>query len=108
MAKLNQLVQRCRQGELAAFTELFQLYQVRVYRLAVTILRDERDAEDAMQDVFMRVFERIKGLQGRGILFDVADEDRGQLLSRQAAEAQAPPCPLAGLVTGAAKRGGSR
>jgi RNA polymerase sigma-70 factor (ECF subfamily) len=61
---LDQLLQRCRQGELAAFTELFHAYQTRVYRLAVTILRDERDAEDALQDVFMRVFERIEDYRG--------------------------------------------
>jgi RNA polymerase sigma-70 factor (ECF subfamily) len=60
MTDLGKLVRRCQQGELAAFTELFHAYQGRVYRLAVTILRDERDAEDALQDVFERVFERIK------------------------------------------------
>jgi RNA polymerase sigma-70 factor (ECF subfamily) len=58
--KSDTLVQRCRQGELAAFTELFHAHQARVYRLAVAILRNESDAEDAMQDVFVRVFERIK------------------------------------------------
>ncbi len=59
MTELDKLVGRCRQGELAAFTELFQRYQARVYRLALTILRDEHDAEDAVQDTFVRVFERI-------------------------------------------------
>jgi RNA polymerase sigma-70 factor (ECF subfamily) len=61
---LDQLVQRCRQGDLAAFSELFNLYQVRVYRLAVAILRDEHDAEDAMQDVFIRVFKGIEDYRG--------------------------------------------
>lgn len=60
MSELDELVQRCQQGELAAFTELFRRYEARIYRLAVTILRHERDAEDAVQDVCLRVFERIK------------------------------------------------
>jgi RNA polymerase sigma-70 factor (ECF subfamily) len=60
MSELDQLVQRCQRGELAAFTELFRRYEARIYRLAVTILRHERDAEDAVQDVCLRVFERIK------------------------------------------------
>ena len=60
MSELDELVQRCQRGELAAFTELFRRYEARIYRLAVTILRHERDAEDAVQDVCLRVFERIK------------------------------------------------
>lgn len=64
MSELDELVRRCRQGELAAFTELFRSYEARVYRLAVTILRDEQDAEDAVQDAFLRVFERIKDYRG--------------------------------------------
>lgn len=53
------LVQRCQQGELAAFTELFHAHEARVYRLALTILHNQQDAEDAVQDVFIRIFERI-------------------------------------------------
>jgi RNA polymerase sigma-70 factor (ECF subfamily) len=64
MVKLEELVRRCQQGELAAFSKLFQGYQARVYRLAVAILRDEQDAEDAVQDVFVRVFERIRDYRG--------------------------------------------
>jgi RNA polymerase sigma-70 factor, ECF subfamily len=64
MSELDRVVQRCQQGELAAFTELFHAYEANVYRLAVTILRSEQDAEDAVQDVFLRVFEQIKKYQG--------------------------------------------
>lgn len=64
MSDQDGLVQRCRQGELAAFTELFHAYQARVYRLAITILRDELEAEDVVQDVFVRVFERISDYRG--------------------------------------------
>ena len=64
MPDLEELVSRCRQGELAAFTELFCRYEARIYRLALTILRHERDAEDAVQDACLRVFERIKRYRG--------------------------------------------
>jgi len=60
----HNLVERCRQGELAAFTELFHQTEARVYRLALTILQDEQDAEDAVQDVFIRIFEQIKRYRG--------------------------------------------
>ncbi len=65
MAEIDNLVQRCQQGELAAFTELFHVCETRVYRLALTILQNEQDAEDAVQDVFLRVFEQVKTFQGQ-------------------------------------------
>ncbi len=61
MGELEDLVSRCHGGELAAFGELFRRFEGRIYRLALTILRDELDAEDAVQDAFLRVFERING-----------------------------------------------
>ena len=64
MSQLDEWVRRCQAGELAAFTALFRHFEGRVYRLAVTILHDEQDAKDAVQDTFLRVFERIKGYRG--------------------------------------------
>lgn len=65
MSHLDQLVHRCQQGELAAFSELFKAQETAVYRLALTILQNEQDAEDAVQDVFLRIFEQIKRYQGQ-------------------------------------------
>ena len=65
MSELDELVQRCKKGELAAFSRLFRDHEARLYRLAVTILGNERDAEDALQDAYIRIFERIKGFRGK-------------------------------------------
>lgn len=62
---MDELVKRCQQGDLAAFAELFAQCETRVYRLALTILRNEQDAEDAVQDVFLRVFEQINRYRGQ-------------------------------------------
>jgi RNA polymerase sigma-70 factor (ECF subfamily) len=59
MRNIDDLVYRCQQGERAAFNALFRAYERDIYRLAASILRDEHEAEDAMQDVFLRVFQRI-------------------------------------------------
>ena len=59
MSELDELVQRCKQGDLAAFTRLFRDHEARLYRLAVTILHNEADAEGALQDTYIRIFERI-------------------------------------------------
>jgi RNA polymerase sigma-70 factor (ECF subfamily) len=68
MSDVDQLVQRCKQGELAAFTRLFRDHEARLYRLAVTILGNERDAEGALQDAYIRIFERIKGFRRKSSL----------------------------------------
>jgi RNA polymerase sigma-70 factor (ECF subfamily) len=65
MSHLDNLVLRCQQGELAAFSELFQQQETAVYRLAFTILQNQQDAEDAVQDVFLRIFEQIRGYQAQ-------------------------------------------
>jgi len=65
MSELDKLVHRCKQGDLAAFTQLFREHEARLYRLAVTILRNERDAEDALQDAYIRIFVRIKSFRDK-------------------------------------------
>lgn len=40
---------------------LFERFQDRVYDLASAILEDQAEAEDALQDTFLRVFRDIAG-----------------------------------------------
>jgi RNA polymerase sigma-70 factor, ECF subfamily len=61
---LDQLLDRCRQGDAAAFTQLMHEYQARVYHAACAILRDEVAARDMVQETFLRVYERLDGFQG--------------------------------------------
>jgi RNA polymerase sigma-70 factor (ECF subfamily) len=58
---VRELVRRCQQGDLCASTVLFERFQDRVYDLASTILEDQAEAEDAVQDTFLRVFRDIAG-----------------------------------------------
>lgn len=62
------LVRRCQVGELAAFTELFHAYEAPLYRLAVTIVRHEADAQDALQETWLKVFRQIKDFRGEAAL----------------------------------------
>lgn len=61
---VRDLVQRCRAGDLHAFAALFERFQDRLYDLAWAILQDDTEAEDAVQDTFLRVFERIDRYRG--------------------------------------------
>jgi RNA polymerase sigma-70 factor (ECF subfamily) len=68
MPEVDGLVQRCKEGDLAAFTRLFRDHEAQLYRLAITILHNERDAEGALQDTYIRIFERIGRFRGKSAL----------------------------------------
>lgn len=53
------LVERCREGDRAAFTELVVRYQRPIYNAAFWILRKPEDASDVAQTVFVKVAEQI-------------------------------------------------
>ncbi len=48
-----------------AFQELFELYSDKMYRLAVSIVGDEGDAEDIVQETFIKFIEKIETFEGR-------------------------------------------
>ena len=52
------LVERLRAGDTGALETLMERYASRVYRLAYGITRNEADAEEAVQDVFLTIFRR--------------------------------------------------
>lgn len=58
-------VARARKGDHEAFRVLVERYQSRVLRLAVRILRDEEQARDAVQEVFIKVYGALGKFEGR-------------------------------------------
>lgn len=54
-----ELVERCRQGDRAAFATLMRRYQRPVYNAALLILRRADDAGDVAQTVFLKVWEKL-------------------------------------------------
>ncbi|MPQ96639.1 sigma-70 family RNA polymerase sigma factor [Modestobacter sp. I12A-02628] len=53
------LVARARDGDAAAFEQLLDRYQAPLYRLAVRMLADRAEAEDVVQEVFLRLWRRL-------------------------------------------------
>ena len=53
------LVQRTLRGDTAAFEQLIVRYERRVFTLAMKLLGSTHDAQDAAQEVFLRVFKYI-------------------------------------------------
>lgn len=59
------LVAAARQGDTIAFEQLVHLHGRRVYRTVAGILGDAEEARDAMQDTFLKAFDRLRGFEGR-------------------------------------------
>ncbi len=55
----------CSIGCRKAFNELWDLYSRRVYRTLLVITKNPHDAEDALQDAFLRAFQAIESFEGR-------------------------------------------
>ena len=56
----HELVQKSKQGDVVAFEELIGDYQKKVLNLAFRMLGKSEDAEDAAQDIFIRVFRSMR------------------------------------------------
>jgi RNA polymerase sigma-70 factor (ECF subfamily) len=63
------LIEGLRRADPAALETLMERYAPRVYRLAYGITRNEADAEEVAQDVFLSVFRKIGGFEGRAGLW---------------------------------------
>lgn len=61
----DRVLQRLKSGDLAALETTYRLFGDRLLRLSRHLLGCEADAEDAMQEVFLKVFERAHQFDGR-------------------------------------------
>ena len=62
------LVERCRNGDLAAFEELYRTHAKRLYSLLCRMLGNQADAEDLLQDVFLAAHRKLDTFRGDSAL----------------------------------------
>lgn len=55
----EEIVDRVRAGETALYEIIMRRYNQRLYRVARAILRDDAEAEDVMQDAYVRAYEHL-------------------------------------------------
>jgi RNA polymerase sigma-70 factor (ECF subfamily) len=62
------LIERLRDGDGSALEALMERYASRVYRVARGITRTDADAEEVVQDVFLKLARKIDSFEGRAAL----------------------------------------
>ncbi len=80
-------VDRLRARDRRAFTELVDLYSARLYRLVLKLLNHPQDAEDALQETFVKAFRYMANFDGRSSLstwlFRIATNEALMMLRRK-------------------------
>src|SRR3984885_5737275 len=54
-----ELVHACKKGDVAAFEKLVKRYDRRLLRISQTVTRNREDAEDAVQEAFLKAFQNL-------------------------------------------------
>jgi RNA polymerase sigma-70 factor, ECF subfamily len=60
----SELAQRIGRGDHAAFERLMRRHNSKLFRVARAILRDDADAEDALQEAYLDAFRHIREFRG--------------------------------------------
>jgi len=63
------LVQRARQGDHEAFARLYETHFDKIFRYVVLKIRNQAEAEDMTQQVFVKAYESIGSYQLQGVPF---------------------------------------
>ena len=60
----GQLVAAAKAGDVPAFEELVNRYERKIFRLGMNITQNREDAEDVMQDAFLKSFKNLDKFEG--------------------------------------------
>jgi len=59
-----ELVTRAREGDAVSFSALLRRYEGKIFRLAMNITQNREDAEDVLQEAFLKAYEHLDQFQG--------------------------------------------
>jgi len=72
----SELACKIKAGEKSAYRELFERYAPRIYRFSMSYLKSEADAEELVQDVFLKIWEKREKLDAtqniKAFIFKIA------------------------------------
>jgi RNA polymerase sigma factor (sigma-70 family) len=59
------IIERCKSGDRKSFHELYNLYSRSMFNVSLRILNNAQEAEEVLQDSFLKAFGNIRGYDGR-------------------------------------------
>jgi RNA polymerase sigma factor (sigma-70 family) len=65
---MDQLVDRIKSGDQRAYRELYQKFSIPMYNVCLRITNNAAEANDVLQDVFVKIFQNIKSLENVQLL----------------------------------------
>ena len=66
---MNDLGRRLTDGDESAFNQVVEEYSRRVYALCFRMLRDEEEAKDMTQEVFVRIYSKRGSFKGKSSIY---------------------------------------
>lgn len=69
VARESQIIATAKPGSIAAFEDLLQQYSGRLFRTILRITKNREDAEDALQDTFLRACAALHRFEGRSSIY---------------------------------------
>ena len=63
---LKQLIQKCKKGDIASQSEVYQLFAGKLYPVCLKYSRTQQEAEDNLQEAFITIFKKIKQFEYKG------------------------------------------
>jgi len=69
IAPLDNIVLAAQAGSPAAFAELYSTYSRRLFQTILSITRNPQDAEEALQETFLRAYLAIKTFEGKSQIY---------------------------------------
>jgi len=64
-AEEDELVRKLQAGNMEVFDQLVERFQKKIYALSFNLTRNQMDAQDVTQDVFLTLFRKIHTFQGK-------------------------------------------
>ncbi|NJW52615.1 RNA polymerase sigma factor [Salinimicrobium oceani] len=61
---IEELLEKCRQGDERAQMKIYNKYAKAMYNVALRIVKDTAEAEDIMQECFLKAFEKLDSFEG--------------------------------------------
>ncbi len=68
MEELDKLIQDCAAGKQQAMARLYHIFSPKMYGVCLRYAKDTSDAEDSLQEGFLKVFTNIKSFRNEGSL----------------------------------------